>query len=395
MSFWRRGKQSPDADGPDLEISGRARVDGRTKRLCRRLRPGEIAVIDHRDLDLAAAQALVQLKPAAVVNCAASISGRYPTRGPAYLLEEGIPLLDQAGSALMERVVEGDRLTLRGEELYRDGEAVGRGHLLSLEDAERLAKEARANISNELRRFSANTLQFIETESQRFFEDLRVPPLDVQIDGRPVLVVARGPGFQRDLRRVLHFIREQRPVLIAVDGGADALLQAGYRPHLIVGDMDSASDESLRSGAQLLLHTYLDGRPSPSSVRLGALGVEYSELPAPGTSEDVAMLLAHQLGTTLIVAVGTRFSLEEFLDKDRAGMSSTFITRLKVGSILVDAKGVDQLYRAALSPGWIAALLGSGVLVLGVIALHSPWAQRWLSVIGVSIELWLRRHGLG
>lgn len=375
-------------------VAGRLRVDPRTKDLCLRLRRGEIAVIDHPDLDGSAAYALMERRPAAVVNAAQSVTGRYPNNGPRILLDAGIPLLDACGPGLLSRLKEGSHAELRGEELWVDGDRIAGGTLLKEGDLEEQLEGARANLRKELLAFSENTLDYLAREKELAVADIPMPPLDLSFKNRPVLVVVRGEGYKQDLNWVQPFIREQKPLLVAVDGGADALLECGYKPHLIIGDMDSASRAALRCGAQLVVHTYADGRPSPGRKRLQELGVRAVELAAPGTSEDVAMLIAYQGGASLIVAVGTHFSMVEFLDKRRAGMASTFLTRLKVGSILVDAKGLGRLYRPALSAGMVLGVFLSALVPIAVLVLNSPGVQRWLSVLGMSIEVWLRKHGL-
>ncbi|HEU4754970.1 MAG TPA: putative cytokinetic ring protein SteA, partial [Armatimonadota bacterium] len=223
-------------------LSGPVRVDRRTKNLCRRLRPGEIAVIDHADLDGPAAEALAERRPAAVVNAAASVTGRYPNTGPGILLRAGIPLLDECGPDLLSRVREGQQAELRDEALWVDGERVGAGTLLGREALSTKLERARENLGFELEAFSRNTLEFLSREKDLAIADLPAPELAVSFKNRPVLVVVRGEGHRQDLQSVSPYLREQRPVLVAVDGGADALLEAGYRPQVIVGDMDSASD---------------------------------------------------------------------------------------------------------------------------------------------------------
>jgi uncharacterized membrane-anchored protein len=369
-------------------------VDPRTKELCRRLRRGEIAVIDHADLDPTAARALIELGPAAVINAAASITGRYPNTGPQMLLEAGVPLIDGVGKAAFAHMREGQSVEVRGDSVWAGEQLLARGERLTPAAVAERMEAARRNLGEELRRFSENTLEYLAAESVEAFADLPLPELRTRMQGRPVLIVARGDGFKEDLAAARPFIEEQQPVLIAVDGGADALLETGYRPHMIVGDMDSASDGALRCGAELVVHTYRDGRPSPGLERIRTLGLDARPVAAPGTSEDVAMLLAYQNGAELIVAVGTHFSMVEFLDKRRPGMASTFLTRLKVGSILVDAKGLSRLYRPALGMGPLLALIGSGLLFLLVLVIHSPAVQHWLTIVSMGVEIWLRRHGM-
>ena len=373
----------------------RVRADARTKELVKRLRRGEIALIDHEDLDATAAQALAACKPAAVVNRSTSITGRYPNGGPTVLLAAGIPLYDALDRDALAELSEGDAVEIGEGVLLREGRPLA---LLRQLDAagvrERLAM-AGQNLEEELRRFSENTLRYIAAERGFVTADLPLPPLKTPLRGRPALIVARGDGYKQDLAAIRAYIQNARPALIGVDGGADALLEAGYQPHLIVGDMDSATDAALHCGAELVVHAYADGRPSPGWERVQRLGLAAHSLPAPGTSEDVTMLLAYQAGATLLVAVGTRFSLIEFLDKRRSGMASTFLTRLKVGSLLVDAKGVSRLYQPAFSSRHLLLLVLSASLPVLAIAVHAPAFQRWLAVSRLVVELWLRRLGLG
>jgi uncharacterized membrane-anchored protein len=373
----------------------RVRVDRRTKDLVKRLRRGEIALIDHEDLDATAAQALVGCRPAAVINRSVSITGRYPNGGPAMLLAAAIPLYDAVDPDALAELREGDTVEIGEGVLRRAGRPLTA--LRALDEAlvrERLAA-ANLNLEEELRRFSENTLRYIAAERGFATADLVLPPLKTTLRGRPALIVARGEGYKQDLAAIRAYVQNARPVLLGVDGGADALLEAGYRPDLIVGDMDSATDSALRCGAELVVHVYADERPSPGWERVQQLGLEAHSLPAPGTSEDVAMLLAYQAGATLLVAVGTRFSLIEFLDKRRSGMASTFLTRLKVGSLLVDAKGVSRLYQPAFSARHLLLLVVSASLPVLAIAVHAPAFQRWLAVTRLVLELWLRRIGLG
>lgn len=375
--------------------AGRARLGRRTKELVTRLRRGEVAVIHHEDLDGAAARALATCRPAAVVNSASFTSGRYPNSGPGILLDAGIPLLELTDAAVWEQVTNGDALQWRGTTLYRAGEPVASGARLTRELlAERLVT-AGQNLQGEIQAFSENTLRYLAEEAAFATTDLELPPLATSMKGRHVLIVVRGEGCREDLAAIRAYVREARPVLIGVDGGADVLLEAGLRPDLILGDMDSATSAGLRCGAELVVHDYWDGRPSPAWDRLRMLGLEAYSLRAPGTSEDVAMLLAYQAGAELIVAVGTHFSLVEFLDKRRAGMASTFLTRLKVGAILVDAKGARRLYQPGPRATHLLLLIAAAATPILVLALHSPAVQRWLSVAQMAVGIWFRRLGLG
>jgi uncharacterized membrane-anchored protein len=345
--------------------TGVVRLDRRTKNLTKRLKPGEIAVIDHVDLDRVSAEALVDCRVAAVVNVADSISGRYPNLGPEILVEAGIPLVDGIGREVFSVLHEGERVRLNDGILYRGEEVVAKGVVQDSQSVAQLMDDARAGLSTQLEAFTANTLEYLRQERDLLLDGVGVPAVHTAMDGKHVLIVVRGYDYREDLVALRPYIREYRPVLIGVDGGADALVENGYVPDLIVGDMDSVKDETLKCGAEVVVHAYRNGH-APGSERLERLGVESIEFPATGTSEDVAMLLADSKGASLIVAVGTHNSLVEFLDKGRSGMASTFITRLRVGAKLVDAKGVGRLYRSRVSTVQVVALITAGLFALGV-----------------------------
>ncbi|REF38020.1 putative cytokinetic ring protein SteA [Thermasporomyces composti] len=344
-------------------IVGAARLDIRTKNLLKRLRPGDIAIINHLDLDRVSAEALVEAGVVAVVNAAPSISGRYPNLGPSILVEAGIPLVDQVGMEVFARVAEGDTVRLDGGVLYRGEEPIAAGVVQTAESVARATQEARAGLSTQLEAFAANTMEYLRRDRNLWLDGVGFPDLATDLEGRHVLIVVRGYQYREDLQALRPYIREYRPVLIGVDGGADALLEARYRPDIILGDMDSVSDMALRSGAELIVHTDREGR-APGAERLERLGLRAQVVVAAGTSEDVAMLLADAKGAQLIVAVGVPQSLEEFLDRRRSGMASTFLTRLRVGAKLVDAKGVSRLYHPPRPQVWPSVLL----VVAGLVA---------------------------
>jgi uncharacterized membrane-anchored protein len=346
------------------EVGGVARLDRRTKNLTKRLQPGEVAVIHHSDLDRVSAEALVATGVSAVVNAVPSVSGRYPNLGPGILLEAAIPLIDDVGEDVFTLVTEGDRVVVDGDRLLdADGAVLVSGTLITTEVLEGQLEHARAGLSDQIDAFALNTMTYLREEKELLLEGVGVPEIRTRIEGRHVLIVVRGYDYRGDLDVLRPYISEYKPLLIGVDGGADALMEAGYRPDMIVGDMDSCSDAALRSGAELVLHAYRDGR-TPALERVKSLGLNAVVFPALGTSEDAAMLLADSYGARLMVAVGTHFSLLEFLDKGRAGMASTFLTRLRVGSKLVDAKGVSRIYRSQVKGWHLALLVLSGIIAL-------------------------------
>ncbi|WP_138732744.1 putative cytokinetic ring protein SteA [Modestobacter excelsi] len=340
----RRGRATETAPG----VAGTARLDRRTKNLTKRLRPGDIAVIDHVDVDRVSADSLVACKVAAVVNAAPSTSGRYPNLGPGILVDAGIPLVDGVGKEVFTRVKEGVELRIEGNQVFAGDTVVAEGVQQTPETVAEAMAEARAGLSVQLEAFAANTMEYMKRERALLLDGVGVPDVATQIEGRHVLVVVRGYDYKEDLQALRPYIRDYRPVLVGVDGGADALIEAGYQPDMIIGDMDSVSDSVLRCGAEVVVHAYADGR-APGLQRVLDLGVEAITFPASATSEDIAMLLADEKGASLIVAVGTHATLIEFLDKGRGGMASTFLTRLRLGGKLVDAKGVSRLYRSRIS----------------------------------------------
>ncbi|MCZ2828777.1 putative cytokinetic ring protein SteA [Modestobacter sp. VKM Ac-2986] len=329
-------------------MSGPARLDRRTKNLTKRLRPGDIAVIDHLDVDRVAADALVSCQVAAVVNAAPSTSGRYPNLGPGVLVDAGIPLIDGVGKEVFTRVKEGARLRVEGDRVFAGDTLVAQGVEQTPDSVAEAMVDARAGLSAQLEAFAANTMEYMKRERALLLDGVGVPDVTTRIEGRHVLIVVRGYDYREDLQALRPYIRDYRPVLIGVDGGADALKEAGYQPDMIIGDMDSVSDAVLRCGAEVVVHAYPDGQ-APGLKRVTDLGVPAITFPAAATSEDIAMLLADEKGASLIVAVGTHATLVEFLDKGRGGMASTFLTRLRLGGKLVDAKGVSRLYRSRIS----------------------------------------------
>lgn len=353
------------------DVTGRVRLGRRTKDLVKRLRAGDVAVIDHADLDRVSAEELVETGVRAVVNVAASSTGRFPNPGPLELVRGGVRLVDAPGATLFDDLHEGEIVTVRGGAVWRNGTCLATGTVLEERALEHVLAEQRLRVGAAIGSFADNTLRHLRDEAGLLVDGVDMPTLSTRFRDRHALVVARGPGYKRDLRIVRPYVRDFRPVLVAVDGGADALLEVGLRPHVIVGDFDSVSDAALRTRAELVVHAYPDGR-APGAARLRAAGLEFHTASAPGISEDLALLLAHEKGAELIVAVGTHFNLVEFLERDRAGMASTFVTRLKVGEALVDAKGVSRLVSRRVGIWPFAGFAGAGVTAVVVAVAVSP-----------------------
>src|SRR5260370_26451725 len=366
-------------------LVGFARIDRRTKNLTRRLQPGDIAVIDHADLDRVSAESLLKCQVAAVVNAAPSMSGRYPNLGPQLLVEAGVPLIDEVGCDVFEKVGEGRLVRLDGDTLYVGETVAAKGIVQTADSVEATMIKAKAGMAEQIRSFMANTVEYISRDFEELIDGIRVPELRTKLDGRHALVIARGYRHREDLHTLRAYIREFKPVLVAVDGAADTLLEAGYRPQLIVGDMDSVSDRALTCGAEIVVHAYEDGA-APGLERVRELGLDSVLCPAKGTSEDIALLLTDELGARLIVAVGMRYTLVEFLDKGRPGMASAFLTRMRLGDKIVEPKGVSRLYQSRVSTSWLVVLVVAAAVTLVVALMTVVGGQIALRLIGLELS---------
>jgi uncharacterized membrane-anchored protein len=378
-------RAAPRPEGP---IEGIARLGERTKHLVKRLRPGEIAVIDHVDIDRIAAEELIEAGAIAVLNASPSSQGRYPNAGPLMLAREGIRLIDAPGAGLFERLKDGDRVRIVGEAIYVGDEEVARGRVLGVPELEREMQEHRKRIDEALGEFAENTVAHVREETDLLTGNIAFPPTRASFRDRHVLIVVRGDRHRRDLKALRAYIRDVRPLIVAVDGGANGVLEAGLKPDVILGDMDSANDEALCCGAELVVHAYPDGR-APGQERLREAGLEYQVVPAAGTSEDVAMLMAHEKGAALIVSVGAHFNLIEFLDRKRGGMSSTFLTRLKIGERLVDAKGVSRLYNPSSTLAPLAFFAVAFLVLLTILVITSPALNDVFELVWLKVRIWL------
>ena len=377
--------------------TGTARLDRRTNTLVRRLRPGDVAVIDHLDLDRATAEALIDCGVAAVVNASPFISGRYPNLGPELLAKSGVVLLDNVGSEVFAKVSDGSVVRVHDGQLYVRDEPVVTGRELSVDDVQEMMEEARGGLSTQLQSFTHNTTEFLRREQDLLLHGQGAPALRTKLDGRPVVIVVRGYDYRDDLKRLKRYIHEQRPVLIGVNAGADALIAAGHRPDVVVvgedglahgsraGDGATVSDKALRGAREVVLHTDRAGR-AVGSDRLDRIGVRAQNFSASGTSEDVSMLLADLSGASLIVLVGTHATLDEFLDRHRSGLASTFLTRLRVGPKLVDAKGVPHLYSGRVRMWHLLLVLLAGVAALLVAVAATPVGQEWWTTVQAPLD---------
>jgi uncharacterized membrane-anchored protein len=369
-------------------IEGTIRLGRRTKHLVKRLAPGDIAVVDHVNIDRIAAEELIATGVRVVINAAPSSNGRYPNTGPLLLARAGVVLVDADGADPFELLGEGDRVTVSSGAVLAGGREVLRGRALGVEELEVQLDEQRERVDEALAEFAENTVAHVRQETDLLTGSVEFPPTCASFRDRHVLIVVRGEHHRRDLQALRAYIRDVRPLIVAVDGGAEAVLEAGLKPDVILGDMDSAGDETLRCGAELIVHAYPNGL-APGRRRLLDLRLDHTVLPAAGTSEDVAMLMAFEKGATLIVSVGAHFNLIEFLDRKRGGMSSTFLTRLRIGEKLVDAKGVSRLYNPSSPFGPLVLFMAAFAILLAIVVITSPALSDLFDLVWLKVKIWL------
>jgi len=369
-------------------IDGRARLDKRTKNLVKRLREDDIAIIDHIDVDRVSAEALLATGVKVVVNAAPFCSGRYPNTGPLLLMKADLTLIDDAGAGIFDLVSEGERVMVKEGAVYKDGQKIAEGEVLTETALDEKLELAKKNISNEIDKFAINTLTYVQKEKGFVTVVQDLPELKISLAKRHCLIVVRGYDYKEDLKMLRSYIRDIKPVLIGVDGGADALIDEGLHPDIIIGDMDSVSDKALLSGAHLIVHAYQNGK-APGLKRVEELNLQADVLKAVGTSEDIAMLLGYEKGAELLVLVGSHANLVEFLDKGREGMASTFLMRLKVGDRLVDAKGVSKLYQPKTKIGHLIILLAAAMVAVLAVISTSPTVRNFINLVFSRIQLTL------
>ncbi|SFF93889.1 Uncharacterized membrane-anchored protein [Desulfotomaculum arcticum] len=367
-------------------IKGIARLDKKTKNLVKRLNPGDIAIIDHADLDEVAVNSLLDARVKAVINVAHSMSKAYPNSGPLLLVKAGIKLIDCPGADLFQKVTEGVELELRYGQVFGAGKILATGRELDEGYIQERMEAARSNLEDVLSGFVQNTMDYAKNEIGLICGQYKAPEIKTVFKRKHALIVVRGKNYKEDLKAIKSYIDDVKPVLIGVDGGADALTEFGLQPDIIVGDMDSVSDKMLLSGAELVVHAYPDGR-APGMARLNELGLTAASYAAPGTSEDIAMLLAYDNEAELIVAVGTHSNMIDFLEKGRKGMSSTFLVRAKVGSILVDAKGVSRLYKSKPQAKHLAPIFAAALVPVAAIAVIAPATRELLRLLYIQFKL--------
>ena len=340
-----------------MRVEGKLKKDKKTKKLAKRINAGEIALINHIDLDEVAAKSLVEAKIRLVINAAESISGRYPNVGPSILMKENILIIDNIGMEAFDILNEDDEIVVEDGIIYRNDQKIGSGQVMDAKLVVEKTRQAYENLEVELDRFIDNTIEYAKKEKGLILGDVEIPDMKTNYQDRHVLVVVRGHNYKDDLEAMISYIEEVKPVLVGVDGGADAILEFGYKPDVIVGDMDSVTDEALKS---------------------------------PGTSEDIAMLAAYEHKAKLIVALGTHSNMIDFLEKGRKGMASTFLVRLKIGSRLIDARGVSMLYQSRLKLKYIFALIATALFPVAIVVSQSPKVQTLMQLLSIKIKLLLQ-----
>ncbi|HHT65816.1 MAG: putative cytokinetic ring protein SteA [Caldicoprobacterales bacterium] len=367
-------------------IRGYAKKDKKTKNLINRLTNSDIAIILHRNLDEVAAIHLAECKVKAVINCEQSIAGTFPNQGPRILHEAGIPLYDNVSKDFFERVEEGDLIEIAEDTLFLNHLPVCQVNCLTGEEMRWLMEKASENIRDVLHSFIENTLDYAGKEKDIILSPIQLPIINVDVNARHVLVVVRGKNYKDDLKAIRSYIAETKPVMIGVDGGADAILEFGWKPDIIIGDMDSVSNRALTKCNQIIVHAYPDGR-APGMERIRELKLDAEVFAYPGTSEDAALILAYEQKAELIVAVGSHTNMIDFLEKGRSGMASTFLVRLKVGYKVIDAKGVSELYRNNMKPSYLAALFAAALFPLAMIINVSPLIREWYQLIALRLKI--------
>ena len=376
-------------------LSGIARVDRNTARLVRRVGHGDIVVLDELDIDRITADALVEAGVLAVVNASPSISGRYPNLGPEVLVANGITLIDAESPDVLKKVKDGSKIRIDEGNVYAGERRLAAGHELSETQISDRMIEAKNGLADHLEAFSGNTIEFIRSESPLLIDGVGVPDIDINLKGRHVVVVADGTDHAADLKNLKPFIKEYAPVLIGVGAGADTLMKFGYRPDLIVGEPDDITAATLKCGAEVVLPADPDGH-ARGLERIQDLGIGAVTFPASGGAADLALLLADHHDAALIVTVGAAASLDEFFDRGRRDSNpATFLTRLKVGSKLVDAKAVATLYRSRVSGGAIALLVLAALVAVIVAVLASNMGSEvidWAISTWNTFAVWVQGH---
>jgi len=323
-------------------IKGIACKDKLTKHLIQRINKNQIAILKHKAIDLVAAQDLKYKKVKAIINCEPSIDRDCNLDGIKYLIDNNIRIFDVMEESFFETVQEGDVVSLYNNCIYVNNRFCAYYKEIKASDIESYNMEKNTNSMEKNRQFILNTMNYMNFELHYFTNPIELPSLSTNIKDREVLIVSRGRNYREDLKSIKKFILNKKPVIISVDGGADAVTDMGLRSNIIIGDMDSVSDNSLINCDEIIVHSYSNGY-APGLTRIKSKGLRYKLIKIKGTSEDAALFLAKLKGASTIYLIGGHNCLHEFAEKNRAGMGSTVLLRLLFGHSIIDLKGISNV----------------------------------------------------
>lgn len=380
--------RSRNAEAPPGLIAP-ARVDRRPASLAARLETGAIAVTDAVDLDRAGARALLDAGAAAVISASPLFSGRYPAHGPLLLVEAGIEVVEDAGPEVLGGIRDGAKVRLHAGTVYAGDRVVATGRKVGPDDVRRDMDAARAGLASQLESFAHDTREVLRLDQDLLLDGEGLPGLGTTVAGRHVVVVVDGHDAAAELSGIKHYLRETRPVMIAVDRAADAVLAARRTPDVVVldGQADALpAEEALREARAVVVRVDPGSEPATTD-RLARLGVRPHRLETTLTSEDVAILIASAGDAAPIVGVGMSATLDDFLDRS-GGMASTWLTRLRAGADLVDARAVAVLYTGRVRPWQLLLALVLGLLAVVAAIATTPAGQEWWDQLAIVVEGW-------
>lgn len=343
-------------------------------------------MVDIMDIDQRSAESLAHCNPRAVVNAQASISGRYPTGGPLVLADAGIAIIDNAGSEVMTWR-DGTDVTIEGGLITPlDGEAVQGTHL-TREAIETAMESAADGMHVQLASFTANAMDVVAHDAGVLLDGKDIPQTGVSLDGKHVVVVAPGYHHVEQLAAIKRYVRERKPVFIAVGEAADVVASSSRPPTIILGNVESVSEKVLGSAKAIVVHD-----PSAKEAglnRVESLGLDHEASKATIASADLAVLMAAAGGASVIVTVGMDTRLLDFLEQGRSDMAGTFLARLQAGPAVVDASTLALVYRHRFSWLSLLALVLSGVAALAVAISATPGGPQWWRSVVDTVAAWI------
>lgn len=372
-------------------ITATARAERDSEKLSHKLKKGQIAVVDRTDLDRAFAESLIDRGVRAVVNASQSISGRYPTMGPQMLAQAGITIIDDVGHSIFSKFKSGDQFCLEGGNVLRAGVLIATGTELTDERIAALTNSAESRLSTRLESLSVNAAEHLRRERTMLLEGDGIPRLRTDLRNRPALVVSKTHDFAADLKALAHYINDYNPVLIGAGAGADALMEAGRMPDVVVGELANISDRALKTCREVVI-TSASSKVT-SVERLEKAGCDAVTFIGTGSDEDLALIVADANDASVIVLAGGHNDLIGFLDRGPTDMASTFLARLKIGNKLVDAKSVAEFYNHKISFWPIALLAIVGIVAVAVAIAATPVGELWFEALpGLAddVVIWIK-----